>query len=378
MSNYIICLYRSIIFCVLGLPLTGCMDIQGPKTPDIASSDVLSNVSLGSTSVMIAKGDSLQLRALAMAMDSSIIEMSGNKFSWKSVDPSLVHIDSVGKIIGRTTTVVPVDIIVSLTYGPVTKADTVSVHVTETKINATSIKIELLDSNRVGAFPLLGYPRVSLDLYDGDVLIEKGVKLPVEVASPLQANPVLNEGPEGKYIYEINNDKGYIGRFWVKSSVNFYGNIIADSLEFWGLYPAAIKSIPVLLNFATGTTNPHASGFIDSRVNVQPCAFIIVTMAHFGGPIDAVFSDSSASDNECQAIESADLNKDLLNRVNSLGSVSQIKTGSNLTGLSAITLGLRRSSTKGKIDVYIRNSATKERYPVEVRYHQIDIGETSQ
>ncbi len=367
---------RSLILCVLILLSAACVDLQGPELAPLKPEDVLADVSVGSDAVMIKIGDTLKLTATALAMNGAPIDIDNDNLIWNTVDPSQVQIDSKGSLIARATTVTPVNITVSYKYGPVTMVDTVAVTVTAAKLDVTDLKLVSLDSNRVGALAALGYPRVRAELYNGNNLVEKGARLPITVRYPVKVNLVLNGGPDGEHIYKVNNDLGFLGKFWVRSSVNLYGQIVSDSIEFLGLYPAVLSGMMVGSNFLTGEITPFARGYGGDRVNVQPCALIIVGhLDFFHGPADAVFSDSASQGDDCDPVSMSDLQEGLKS-IGQTFAVNQFVTGGNFYGLSYFSIGVRRSSGIGTVEVYARNSATKQRYPIEIRYNSIDIGET--
>lgn len=358
-------LLPSIITTIL-LCFSACVDIQGPQVQPISEGDILSGLSVGFEAVMMVKGDTVPLTLTATAMDGSAIEIDPTKIKWKTVDPGQVSIDTLGRLIGKTTTALPVNVTASYTHNIVTKIDTVSVYVTESRLNASSIRLVVLDSNRVGARAIFGYPRVRIDLYNDGSLIQRGSSVPVQLPLQVKARFVENGGPNGEPVYEIDNDLSYLGKFWIKSSVNLFGTKVADSVEFEGLYPAAFKIIP------TGGLSckefcAWSRGFSE-KILVQPCALIVIeNFVVLGGSLDILFSDSSNLGGECKPIEE-DALKEGLKRFGTTLPVGQSIIRGNILGMRPYTAGVRRTRTFGEVYIGARSTETKNVYPFEVRY----------
>lgn len=375
---------RGWILCVCTLFGAACVDIQGPQLSSISSNEVLSEVSVGSDIVVMMLGDSLKLTAIASAVDGSRIDVNVDNLTWISEDPSQVQVDSDGTLTAKVVTVTPVNVTVSYQHGPVTMVGTVSVEVTETKLEVTSLKLVSLDSNRVGALALLGSPRLRIELYNGGDLVVKGAKLAVRAKHPVKVNFVAKRSPEGEGVYIVNNDGGLLGSFWVRSSANLYGTIVSDSVEFLGVYPAALSSMSIAFQTVIsdivpwGEVIPFVHGYGGNRISLQPCALIVMQNIDFLGrqAADLVFSDSASKGDNCDPIEVSVLREGL--KSIGLSSPVTLATGGNLYGFPAMSIGVRRSSNTGTVEVYARNSATKQRYPIEIKYHSINIGETPQ
>ncbi len=354
-----------LILSIIATGLLGssaCVDIEGPQMQPVSESDILSRLTVGVEAIMMMKGDTLPLTLTATAMDGSIIEIDPTNIVWKSVDPGQVSVDTLGRLIGRMATVLPVHITASYTHNIVTMIDTVSVYVTQDRIEASSIKIVVLDSNRIGANAILGLPRVRIDLYEDGDLTQRGSQIPIQVPAQIKAQFLGAGGPNGEPVYEINNNLSYIGKFWVKSSVNLFGVKVLDSVEFEGLYPAALSRFGLSTNFLTGEVIPLSRGF-NEKLYIQPCAFVVVLNAMFGrGPIDWVFSDSLANDDGCATVDNAILQEALSTPI------GQSRIGGNVNGISSLMLGVRRSSTVGIVSVYVHDSESGERLPYELRY----------
>src|SRR5690606_5210360 len=152
--------------------------------------------------------------------------------------------------------------------------DTVSVYVTENRIDANEIKLVVIDSTRTGGYGTGGLPRVRVDLYKNGSLVEKGSSIPLQVDLPVTAIPDNTGGPDAEPVYRIRNDKLFIGYFWVRSSLNLYGNEVRDSVRFQGLHNDQGFPAPTFYD----VSDPNKPTLLDTLaiMNYQLCAVVMV------------------------------------------------------------------------------------------------------
>ncbi len=336
-----------------------CMDVEGPATSSVPPEHVLANFHINTNAVIMKVGDTLQLTAIPMAMDSSLIDpIEGDGVVWRSVSPADVEVDSQGRVYGKRVIALPVNIIATYKHRLTTKADTIPVYVTAEKYAATEVRLVALDSLRVGARATGVAPRIRIDVYHGDLLAIKGARLHIESSSiGIALAYAARLGPDGEDVYTVTNSKSHIGKFVVKASGNLYGTEIADSLIFNGIYQA-------LTNFAIGQPSENAPPQFsvnpfetETRFLVQPCGLVLIASVGLTQPVDLIFSDSLEDSSSCYDDGSFPL-----------GSVTIGGNITNIVGAGA-KYNMRKSTGSGKIIVRIRNSVTKELYPGEMHYY---------
>lgn len=346
------------------LIVQACVDIQGPAPQPLPTNQVISELQIGSSAAMIEVGDTVQLTVRAVAMDESEIAVDPSMIRWGSSDSSQVYVDSLGRVIGKVQSTIPVTISAAYRHVLTTKFDTVQVYVTENRINATSVRIVVLDSNRVGANPLFGYPRIRTDLYRGDTLVLVGAQIPISATQPVVLIGAPNGGPDGEPVYFVSNDKSRLGKFWITTSVNLYGNEVRDSIEFTGTYPIIAPAIQVVTGQAGGI-QPDTLAPDEPIQNVAPCGIVVIFSLAMV-PIDIVFSDSTASSVGCDPIAPESL----------LGFGFPVHgdfIGGNVMTMPPFSVAVRRSNTTGTISYYVRDAITKERLPVSRYYRAIAV-----
>lgn len=345
---------------------TACVDIQGPEMEPLKPNDVLAEIKISSTAIMIAKGDSHQIDFKLIAMNDETIPVDLDRIKWTSVESQIVSVSNTGVIRGLDVSEGPIHVAVEYEHKYVTKFDTVSVYVTNERIDANSIRLIALDSTRVGGFAAYGGPRVRVDLYKDGALVEKGALIPIQVDLPALASPDGVGGPNGEPVYRITNDKSIIGKFWVRSSLNLYGNEVNDSLSFTGLYSGFV--VPA---FGVGSVTPENAPPIPVLDTIQlkfyqACALQMIMNLSMDS-VDIVFSDSTASSSGCipmgtGAIEGIGLG------------VHGEFVGGNVLNMPPFSIALRKSNTTGVITFSARKSATKERLPWFIGHiRQIDV-----
>lgn len=264
----------------------GCVDIAGPIPAPITDDELMASVRISASAVMIQAGDSLDLSINAVSMSGRTLDIpSPTSVRWSSADDDQVTIDSTGRLHARVSSTLPVDIIASYKRGPVTMADTIPVFVTGHKYDFTSIRIEIPDSNRFGAPTLYAFPRVRVDLYDGEDIVLPGASVYLDIPEPLQliSTPSSNGGTE----YTVYGDKPLVGRFYIRASGNIYGTVVNDSVEWVGTYPS-FASLEIF-DDAAGT--PYVNIEESSR-SIAPCGYIFFLVLT-SDPIDIIFDDST-------------------------------------------------------------------------------------
>lgn len=364
----------------LGLMTIGCSDVAGPGQNRIPLSEVLASARVNVNSVMMQVGDSVQLSAYGLAIDGTNMDLSeADSVVWSSTNSDNLAVDSTGLIKGLKVSGLPVDIRVRVVYKEITKTHTIPVYVTSNKLDVTDIRLTSLDSSRVGTgtqqssetYSMIGSSRIRVDLYNGETLVLEGANIPL--LSPVD---VRYEGG----VFQVRNFN-YIGNFTVKIDGNIYGRVIADSLEFEGVYAtwlsasqfgwdASIHSdgdggltLNIDSTWTVGAT--HKTDFYF----VQPCGLV-----QFSGydnnpfipiffpevvfsvpPIDIVFSDS-AEVASCGASNITD------------PSATEV-IGGNVYNWSPMGKTIyRKASESGEVSWYLRDAVTKEPLGISGKY----------
>lgn len=359
----------NLLRCAIALAIWGCSDIKGPELVDLSQSELLYKFRFTTKAVMIANYDTLTLRTVAIFADSSRVTIDPIDISWRSTDNNVVYVDSIGKIRTLASTTAVTNIIAMYTVNGITKGDTISVYVTPTKMNANDIRIEVLDSTAVGALAVNGTPKIRVDLYNNGVLLQEGARVPLTVPLGISASTVAVVGSPGVFWNMILNNKGILGKFYIHTSLNLYGNEVRDSVEFTGVYPAALNLPPIVQNMNGEVTAPALKP--DSPMQyVQPCAVVkfLLALPLLTRPVDIVFSDSTPSDGKtCQEISDADIKSGSIPvRVNRVwGNATEI-LGQNIGFVTVV----RRSPTIGEVRFYLRDAITRDSLGVSGRYTQ--------
>lgn len=345
-----------------------CVDIQGPEMEVLAPSDVLAEIKIRSSAIMIAKGDSHQIGFDLIAMNEDTIPVDWKSIKWISSESQIVSVDSTGLVRGLEVSDGPILVATEYHHKYVTKVDTVRIYVTDGRIDADQIRLVALDSTRVGGFGVYGTPRVRVDLFKGGTLVEKGALIPIQVDAPAVADVDGEGGPSMEPVYRIRNEKYLIGKFWVRASLNLYGNEVNDSLSFTGLYNdlpiPAIGAVDIPPNYSEpipvlDTLPLHL---------YQLCAAQLILNVS-SEPVDIVFSDSTASATGC-----------LLGPPDALNSfglpVHGEIIGGNVINMPPFSIAFRKSNTPGVISFRIRKSATKEYIPWFIGHiKQVDVAD---
>lgn len=360
-----------IVISAIALALTtGCMDTRGPEMQPLKPQDVLAEVRIRSNAIMIAKGDSHKIAFDLIAMDGSAIPIDTDRVRWASGEQRMVSVRPDGVIEGLGITDLEAPVLVALEYEHkyVTKHDTVSVHVTEGRIDADAIRLISLDSNRIGSipFPVGAIPRIRVDLFKDDILVTKGASIPIQVDEPAVATLNLSGGPQGEPVYFIENPKNLIGKFWIRSSLNLYGNEVNDSLSFTGLYQSLIVPFAGVEAVADDFNGPIPLLDTIPLNHFQTCG-VLVIMNVSPNTIDVVFSDSTASSDGCESRA--------VGFYPSLGLPFQHEIiGGNVLNLAPFSAVIRRSNTIGVISYTVRNSLTKQTIPWFINhFRQIEV-----
>lgn len=335
----------------------GCVDIEGPARESLSPSDVFAEIKIKSEAIMIARGDSHRIEIDLIAMNEDTIPYDVGKITWTSLETQTVSVTPEGVIYGKEVASSPINIIASYTYKSVTKMDTVSVYVTDGKIDANEIRLTSLDSNRIGAFPVInrGYPRVRVDLYKDGALVEKGSLIPIQVDEPASAVADGTGGPDMEPVYRITNDQLLIGKFWVRASLNLYGNEVADSISFTGLYNSMPSPIIAIGDIPEGYAGPiPLLDTIPLRLYQLCSTYMIMNLS--SSTVDILFSDSTASSTDCDPGPPG--------YVASIGLPPYGEIiGGNVLAMPPMTLAVRKSRTAGVISYIVRNSSTQQVLP---------------
>ncbi len=342
--------------------MSACVDIEGPVSKPLAPDQILASVRINRPAVMMQLADTLDLDIIATALNDAPISVNPEKLRWISKDPSQVTVDSLGRVVGLTETPVAVEVIASYTHERTTKADTIPIVVTATRLDATGIKLVAVDSNKVGIDGLL-QPRVRVDLYQGETLVMKGVQIPLRAPKPVALTFSLFGGPDEDPVYSVDN-RGYIGKFWINASTDLYGVEVADSIEFTGVYSSMAAAL-WLLSDEDGNFLPNEMPADQSPPLVQPCA-LVIAVVFTPRVLDLVFSDSTASSDGCGPIPPNAL------EIISLVPLGLNGVGGNLLNMPPYSVVVRRSNTKGVVSFYARDAVTKERLPISRRYEVAD------
>lgn len=355
---------------ILFLLIPACVDVEGPAPIALSPGDILAEVRFPTRAVMMEMDDSLTLLPQVVAMNGTSLVVEPRQIIWKSEDSIRVYVDTLGKLTARIADDIPVKIIASYWRFGITKADTIPVYVTPTRIDATEIRLLPIDSSRVGSGIGFGKPRVRADLYkDGEVVVS-GASIPMTVPLPVVLIYSREGGPDKEPVYLVNNDKGYLGEFWVKASVNLYGTEVVDSVLFNGIFPAGNLGITILPGNDGGITAIEMAPDAIVR-SFQPCGWVSVIVS-IADPIDVVFSDSAADGDVCAPIPEEVLIQGAgfpVKRSIVGGNMLNIGHDSSV-GFLPFTQFLRRSNTVGSITYYVRHAVTKKRLPVSGRFNQ--------
>lgn len=338
--------------------------MKGPVFEDLDESDIIAQLRINTRGVMMLHGDSFQLSVKAISMNDSEIPVPPGEVTWMSEDSLQVYVDQSGKIHARDTSEAGVRIMASYRYKYTTRVDTIPVYVSDDVIHATSIRMVLLDSNRVGA-GTTELPRIRIDLYDNGNLIKAGVVIPVDVTAPADFFIASEGGDNGETVIKVLNDNSLIGRFWIKSTLNLFGNEVGDSVAMHGIYPA-VGSAVLLLSGSDGSVQPQEMLPDVSAPYLQPCGLVFIANFHTV-TVDVVFDDSASTSTDCSEVPDDFL---MMNGV----SPEYSFTDGNATAIPPFTFALRRSSTPGLRSFYVRDAVTKTRLPVSGRY-QIMVAE---
>ncbi len=341
-----------------------CSTLEGPPMESVGRADVVAKVSINSQFVIVKKDDTVQVQFSAIAVNDSLVVIKRDSVRWLSQDPLQVEVTSDGKIIGKAANNIPIRVILFYKHNVNTVSDTIAVYVTNTKYENAKIKIVQIDSNIVGSFPeLVGlkYPRVRIDIYKDDIMVVKGAQIPAAVDRPsIKLEYSVNGGPDGEAVYIVTNGYGYVGPFWIVSSLNLYGNLVSDSVLFFGQYP--VTNPGPLFRFVStdeyGTIIPYSLDPLALEPQLQPCGVFSIFnfTAH---PIDIIFSDSAEDAGECDPLP--------------LTFAGVHAMGGNVLNIPQFGRVNRRTKYLGIISYYARDAVTKERFPVSGRYESISV-----
>lgn len=349
-------LFLSCKILILSSFIIGCVDIQGPEREPLEPGDVLSEIKIRSNAIMIANGDSLQIPFDIIATNNDLLPVDLEKIRWKSLEAQVVSVSPSGVVKGLNISNGPIFVAVQYSYNDVTRHDTVSVYVTNGRIDANELKLIALDSTRVGGVGSSGgTPRVRIDLYKDGFLVEKGALIPIQVDAPATATAAALGGPDGEPVYHITNQRSLLGKFWIRSSLNLYGNEVNDSISFTGLYGDFV--LPAISAYEVSPGSEPPIPILDTIAlrTFQLCApWLILNLSM--ETIDVVFSDSTAQSTDCDTGDSA--------VVTGVGLPAHgIFIGGNVTNMPPFSAAVRKSRTAGIISYSMRKSSDKQLLP---------------
>lgn len=361
-------LLAGLFIVAIVLIASGCMNDKEPTAPVIDASNAFASLNFTTNVAYVQQGDTLPLSLIATAIDGSTIPINTDSIHWVSADSSLVHVDTLGRIIGRGLTQLPVEVVARYTHAFTTRTDTINVYVTLDGFRATQVKITVLDSTRVGADADANSPRLRVDLIDDNGEVRNPDALPIFKPESIFLTYSPIGGPLGEPVYFVKSIGTYFGRFWIKASFNLYGVEVRDSVEFTGLHRYKLVTITAI-EAPDGTIS--ASGMDSTgRITVQSCGrvgFLLV----LSRPVDVVFSDSLAPSDGCDP-----LSESALSDISYYGEVYKGDSiGGNLLNLQPVGYSFyyRRSNTKGQISWYIRDAITKEPLSIGGKFQVIDV-----
>lgn len=356
------CTYSNILSCLIIFTIS-CSPMAGPDLVSISPSATISKIVLSSNFVMMQIGDTHTLSAEIKTVDQTTLTVDLDKATWLSEDTSKLEVDRSGRLKAKATNSLPTRVIVSYRENLNTVIDTVQVYITPDRIDGSSAKLIVIDSNRVGAYPSnfhLIYPRVRVDILDGsDNLMVKGAQIPIQTPAPVTNKFNPTGGKDKEPVYSIMNDRGVLGRFWVMISVNLYGEQVSDSVQFTGLYPITTGEFEfnLIMEDVNGFVIPRILDTATRFPRIQPCG-VFKIMNFTSKPIDVVFSDST-SIGTCEELSSNVFAEKVM--------------GGNILNLSRFGTAIRRIRTTGVVDYYLRDAVTKERLPVSGRYESVEL-----
>lgn len=323
---------RYTLLALCGVLTGACINIEGPENRSSPESELLKDITLASHSIIMSVGDSLKVSLQATTFDGTILQSNVLEMQWRSSSNENVQVDSLGVLRAIMAAKEPIVIIASAKYGPVTKADTMEVIVTNERLDISALRITLLDSSNVG-YEFSDLPRIMVDAYDQDSLIETGLRMNLSVPRAPIGIELREVNALGQSIFSIRNDSSFIGEFYILLNANVYGRPLRDSARMLGLYPA---SYITLIAWDNDLLNPFFQ-FSSDTFFVQRCAslgFYNITPQ----VMDIIF-DSAASMSGCESSD-GDL---------------------NIYNLFPGGYEVRRVSTEGMLQWYGRSSITGER-----------------
>lgn len=360
--------YMKVASILIFLITASCVDIKGPNVGNVPPEDLLATARLKSSAVMITKGDSHKLQLDLISMSGDTIPLEPENAVWTSSDARVVSVNTNGTIYGVAISASAIRVIVSYNHGYVTKLDTVSVYVTADRIDANQIKLISLDSNRTGGLGAFGMPRVRVDLYKNDTLVQKGSLIPIQVDAPATAVVALTDGPNGEPVYRIKNDKLKLGKLWVRGSLNLYGNEVNDSIEFTGLgddmIPLSIYEFP----------DPDIETLLDTVIvrEYQVCGVLMILNYSQTYNVDILFSDSTSAEPPCDVGDGAGAYGSFyeMSGYTNMG----VFTSGNIVNLAPSSFAVRKTRTSGVITYTTRRSGTNQIIPfLKGHYKQFDV-----
>ena len=356
-------LCRSLLFVIMG---TACVDIQGPAMEDLGAGDVLAEVQIRSSAILVEIDDSLQIDFDLVAANNERIPYDQDNIKWSSTASQIVAVTNTGMIHGRAVSSGPIKIGVQYVHKYVTRTDTVNVYVTDGRVDANAIRLISLDSSRVGSNSPYGIPRVRVDLYKDGALVEKGALIPIQITAPAVATLDRVGGPDSEPVYRIQNNKSLIGKFWIRASVNLYGNEVEDSLGFTGLYGSLTSGISI---YTVPANNPPPIPILDTiPLNLNQICGVQLILNLSTEMVDVVFSDSTVSSTACRPGD-ADF------RGYGLPFYGEF-IGGNVASMPPMSLAVRKTNTPGVVSHTVRKSATKETLPWFIGHiQQVDVDE---
>lgn len=276
------------------ISLAGCADPSGPLAPKLPPSQLLASITIDVGSAIVAVGDSIDLKAVALSITKDTLPIEGNSLEWGVSDASMLRVNQNGRVyVLRESAGTIVYPWVRWTSNGVTRADSSYFVITQNRDPVASIQIRPQgDSVRTGlpgSGTCCGVSIIARNAA-GDSL---GL-----IRAPLVSNPEFSQsqliisylGPLGIQIgsgqYLVGSR--VIGPFWLMTEAVVYGTLMRDSIQMMGLYPPS-TNIRITANAISGEITSVSNGF--TKI-VQPCGAIEFNN-RMTQPIEVIFDDTS-------------------------------------------------------------------------------------
>jgi hypothetical protein len=211
--------------------MTACVDKTAPVAPAIPSTNLVYLLQASPRGITMAVGDTLRLSTRAISLAGTPIDTAGLPMpTFTSLAPITVTVDSTGLLTAKSAGG-PVQVVVQRTISGVTRVDTATVLVTDTRVQPTTFQIVVLDSTKLGIGAYDFFLLSVTDADGNDLSAALNPSTTVDVSG--RAVSAVTFGNIG---FVINNSA--LGDFWIHVATTMYGVALADSVEYHGGYPA--------------------------------------------------------------------------------------------------------------------------------------------